>query len=28
MAPLAMSFVDPWEDISEEWNADSFVDNT
>ncbi len=28
LAPLAMSFVDPWEDIFEERNADSFVDDT
>jgi hypothetical protein len=28
LAPLAMSFVDPWEDILEEQNADSFVDDT
>jgi hypothetical protein len=28
LAPLAMSFVDPWEDIHEERNADSFVDDT
>jgi hypothetical protein len=28
MAPLAMSFVDPWGDILEERNADSFVDDT
>jgi hypothetical protein len=28
IAPLAMSFVDPWEDIHEERNADSFVDDT
>jgi hypothetical protein len=28
MAPLAMSFVNPWGDILEEWNADSFVDDT
>jgi hypothetical protein len=28
LAPLAMSFVDPWEDIHEEQNADSFVDDT
>jgi hypothetical protein len=25
LAPLAMSFADPWEDIFEERNADSFV---
>ncbi len=28
LAPLAMSFVDPWEDIHEEQNADPFVDDT
>jgi hypothetical protein len=28
LAPLAMSFADPWEDIFEERNADSFVDDT
>jgi hypothetical protein len=28
LAPLAMSFVDPWEDIHEEQNADSFLDDT
>jgi hypothetical protein len=28
LAPLAMSFIDPWEDIHEEQNADSFVDDT
>jgi hypothetical protein len=28
LAPLAMLFVDPWEDIFEEQNADSFVDDT
>jgi hypothetical protein len=28
MAPLAMSFVDPWGDILEEQNADSFVEDT
>jgi hypothetical protein len=28
LAPLAMSFVDPWEDIHEEQNADSCVDDT
>jgi hypothetical protein len=28
LAPLAMSFVDPWEDIFEERNADCFVDDT
>jgi hypothetical protein len=27
LAPLAMSFVDPWEDIFEDRNADSFVDD-
>jgi hypothetical protein len=28
LAPLAMSFANPWGDIFEEQNADSFVDNT
>jgi hypothetical protein len=28
LAPLAMSFIDPWEDIHVERNADSFVDDT
>ncbi len=28
LSPLAMSFIDPWEDIQEERNADSFVDDT
>jgi hypothetical protein len=28
LAPFAISFVDPWEDISEAQNADSFVDDT
>jgi hypothetical protein len=28
LTPLAMSFVDPWEDIFEERNVDSFVDDT
>jgi hypothetical protein len=28
LALLAMSFADPWEDIFEECNADSFVDDT
>jgi hypothetical protein len=28
LAPLAVSFVDPWEDISEGRNVDSFVDDT
>jgi hypothetical protein len=28
LAPLAMSFADPWGDIFEERNADSFVDDT
>jgi hypothetical protein len=28
LAPHAMSFVDPWEDIFEERNTDSFVDDT
>jgi hypothetical protein len=28
LAPLAMSFVYPWENIHEEQNADSFVDDT
>jgi hypothetical protein len=28
LAPLAMSLVDPWEDIHEEHNTDSFVDDT
>ena len=28
LAPLAMTFADPWGDIFEERNADSFVDDT
>ncbi len=28
LAPLAMSFANPWGDIFEEQNADSFVDDT
>jgi hypothetical protein len=28
LAPIAMSFADPWGDIFEERNANSFVDNT
>jgi hypothetical protein len=28
LAPMAMSFADPWGDIFEERNADSFVDDT
>jgi hypothetical protein len=28
LAPIAMSFADPWGDIFEERNADSFVDDT
>ena len=28
LAPLSMSFADPWGDIFEERNADSFVDDT
>ena len=28
MAPIAMKFVDPWNDISNERNADSYVDDT
>jgi hypothetical protein len=28
LAPLAMSFADPWGNIFEECNADSFVDDT
>jgi hypothetical protein len=27
LAPITMSFADPWGDIFEERNADSFVDN-
>jgi hypothetical protein len=27
LAPLAMSFADPWGDIFEEHNADSFIDD-
>jgi hypothetical protein len=28
LAPLAMLFVDPWEDIHKERNAESFVDDS
>ena len=27
MAPIAMTFMDPWQDVFDEQNADSYVDN-
>ena len=28
MAPIAMTFLDPWQDVFDEQNADSYIDNT